>query len=77
MHLLDGLVSEFLLMIDRIGFVLWLAGFSIEAIADFQKIQWQNKLGEKRKSEFINEGLWSLSRHPNYFGEGKTCFYDA
>jgi protein-S-isoprenylcysteine O-methyltransferase Ste14 len=63
-----------LLIIDGIGFVLWFVGLSIEGIADLQKIQWQSKLGEKRHSEFINEGLWSLSRHPNYFGEG-MAFY--
>lgn len=61
--------------IDRVGFALWVVGFSMEAIADLQKIQWQNKMGDKRHSEFINQGLWSVSRHPNYFGEGSYHFF--
>ena len=57
-------------LIDFLGFSLWSSGFIFEVVADMQKISWQNRLGEQeRKKQFINEGLWTLSRHPNYFGE--------
>lgn len=54
-------------LIDYMGISLWLVGFSIEVIADYQKITWQKLVGNKNK--FINTGLWTVSRHPNYFGE--------
>ena len=48
-----------------IGLAMWLAGFSIEVIADRQKSAFR----AKDKSGYISTGLWSWSRHPNYFGE--------
>lgn len=50
-----------------IGLVVWLFGFGMEAIADHQK----NRFREDPANEglFIRTGLWSWSRHPNYFGE--------
>ena len=57
-------------VLDKLGLGLWITGFAFESIADIQKLIWQERLGpEKRKTSFINEGLWTLSRHPNYFGE--------
>jgi len=50
-----------------LGFLLFFAGFVIEVIADNQKSKFRS-IKENRDS-FINEGLWSRSRHPNYFGE--------
>ncbi|ROT83501.1 hypothetical protein C7M84_023318 [Penaeus vannamei] len=52
---------------DYAGWGIWLAGFLIEVVADYQKTVWRNNPANKDK--FINTGLWSLSRHPNYFGE--------
>ncbi|MFT7687744.1 MAG: steroid 5-alpha reductase family enzyme [Candidatus Azotimanducaceae bacterium] len=48
-----------------IGAVIWVVGFSIEVVADRQKSLFR----EHNKSGFIKTGLWSWSRHPNYFGE--------
>ena len=48
-----------------LGLCLWILGFIIENIADYQKI----KFNISNKGKFINIGLWSVSRHPNYFGE--------
>jgi steroid 5-alpha reductase family enzyme len=50
-----------------IGFVLWLLGFGIEVIADRQKSKF--RADTQNAGKFINTGLWSWSRHPNYFGE--------
>ena len=47
------------------GGFLWLFGFLFETISDFQK----RKFKSKNKDGFITSGLWSVSRHPNYFGE--------
>jgi steroid 5-alpha reductase family enzyme len=49
------------------GVALWVLGFGIEVIADRQKAKFRRISGNKGK--FITEGLWSISRHPNYFGE--------
>ncbi len=49
-----------------LGFAIWLAGFSIEAIADHQKRIFRNS---NLKNTFISSGLWKYSRHPNYLGE--------
>ena len=50
-----------------IGLVVWLIGFGIEALADRQKQQFREDPANEGK--FIQTGLWSWSRHPNYFGE--------
>ena len=49
------------------GTAIWLTGFLIEVIADRQKSAFNAMPGNKGK--FIQSGLWSWSRHPNYFGE--------
>jgi steroid 5-alpha reductase family enzyme len=50
-----------------IGFLVWVFGFAIEVIADAQKSRFNANL--ENKGKFIRTGLWSRSRHPNYFGE--------
>jgi steroid 5-alpha reductase family enzyme len=49
------------------GAIVWVLGFGIEAIADWQKSQFRAK--PENAGKFINTGLWAWSRHPNYFGE--------
>lgn len=49
------------------GVVVWAAGFGIEIVADRQKSRF--KADPANKGKFISTGLWSKSRHPNYFGE--------
>ena len=48
-----------------VGSFVWLFGFLFEIVADNQKSNF-NKLN---KGKFISTGLWSMTRHPNYFGE--------
>ncbi len=50
-----------------IGGLIWLFGFGFEAIADLQKNKF--RAIPENKGKYINSGLWSISRHPNYFGE--------
>lgn len=55
---------------DILGALLFLGGFSFEVTADRQKNKWvQEKKTKKHNEEFLTRGLWSKSRHPNYFGE--------
>ena len=55
---------------DIIGLLLYVGGLSFEITADRQKNQWvQEKKEKKHDEDFLTRGLWSKSRHPNYFGE--------
>lgn len=55
---------------DIIGLSLFIFGLAFEVTADRQKNQWvQEKKQKKHEEEFLTRGLWSKSRHPNYFGE--------
>ena len=50
-----------------IGILIWILGFTLEVIADLQKNNF--KKSQNTTQNFISSGLWSKSRHPNYFGE--------
>ena len=50
-----------------VGLLIWVLGFAMEIIADSQKSRFS--ANPDNKGKFIQTGLWSRSRHPNYFGE--------
>ena len=50
-----------------LGVLIWVLGFTLEVIADLQKSKFKKK--QNTNKTFISTGLWSKSRHPNYFGE--------
>ena len=50
-----------------IGAAAWLAGFIFEALADWQLMQFKKR--PENKGKVMQQGIWKLSRHPNYFGE--------
>lgn len=54
-----------------IGLTMWVTGFLIESVADWQKRQFKRRSTQPDDAQqpFISTGLWSWSRHPNYFGE--------
>lgn len=67
---LAAITSESKMAIDIfavVGTLIWIFGFSIEVVADQQKTNFKDDPDNKDK--FITVGLWSWSRHPNYFGE--------
>ena len=63
---LGGAVS----ITDIMGVLLYVGGLSFEVTADRQKNKWvQEKKTKQHDEDFLTRGLWSKSRHPNYFGE--------
>tara|TARA_A100001388_G_scaffold77985_1_gene55815 strand:+ start:2832 stop:3728 length:897 start_codon:yes stop_codon:yes gene_type:complete len=54
-------------LVGYLGLSLWIFGFVFQVVADYQKTKF--KANPANKDNFIQEGLWSISRHPNYFGE--------
>jgi steroid 5-alpha reductase family enzyme len=54
-------------LLSLVGLIIWVFGFSLEALADYQKSKF--KADKANKSKWIQEGIWHYSRHPNYFGE--------
>jgi steroid 5-alpha reductase family enzyme len=54
-------------IVDAVGALIWLAGFTVEVVADRQKRAF--KRDPANAGRFITTGLWGWSRHPNYFGE--------
>ncbi len=53
--------------IYSIGLVLWIVGFIFEALGDAQLKAF--KKNKDNKGKLMTIGLWSWTRHPNYFGE--------
>jgi len=54
-----------------LGLLVWITGFVFEVVGDWQLGQFikdPSRYGLK-KGDLMTKGLWSLTRHPNYFGE--------
>lgn len=50
-----------------LGIIIWVLGFGYEVIGDYQLTQF--KKNPENKGKLLTTGLWSTTRHPNYFGE--------
>jgi steroid 5-alpha reductase family enzyme len=53
--------------VDALGILAWVVGFYFEAVGDLQLSRF--KMSPTNKGKLLTTGLWSLSRHPNYFGD--------
>ena len=49
------------------GSLIWVVGYTVEVVADLQKYHFKSQ--PENSEKFIDSGLWSISRHPNYLGE--------
>ena len=54
-------------VLEIAGVLIWLIGMTFEVLADTQLAKFKNS--KEKKPRFLMTGVWSLSRHPNYFGE--------
>jgi steroid 5-alpha reductase family enzyme len=50
-----------------IGVMVWAVGLSFEAVGDWQLAKF--KKDPSNAGKVMQTGLWSLTRHPNYFGD--------
>ncbi|EUJ36717.1 hypothetical protein BCAMP_10595 [Brochothrix campestris FSL F6-1037] len=50
-----------------LGLLVWLIGAFYEVVGDWQLQQF--KANPANKGKLLTTGLWSTTRHPNYFGE--------
>ncbi|MFA5422031.1 MAG: DUF1295 domain-containing protein [Bacilli bacterium] len=55
-----------------VGVVLWIIGFLFESVGDAQLRRFIAK--PENRGKIMDRGLWSLTRHPNYFGESLMWF---
>ncbi|CAB4602768.1 unannotated protein [freshwater metagenome] len=49
------------------GIMVWMVGLAFEAIGDLQLARF--KKDPSNAGKVMSTGLWSLTRHPNYFGD--------
>ena len=65
--LVNRSASPSLGIFDYLGIGIFLTGFLLEIVADYQKSVFKRK--PENRNRLMTRGLWRLSRHPNYFGE--------
>jgi steroid 5-alpha reductase family enzyme len=53
--------------LDFFGVLIWLVGFTFEAIGDLQLARF--KADPANKGKVMDRGVWLYTRHPNYFGD--------
>jgi len=63
---LPSVPNRFVLL-DLLGTIMWVVGFTFEAVADWQLYRFKSDPANDGK--VLDKGLWAYSRHPNYFGE--------
>jgi steroid 5-alpha reductase family enzyme len=59
--------SSELSLVAWAGLAVWFFGFAFESVADEQLRRFKSQVSNRGK--LMTTGLWSWSRHPNYFGE--------
>jgi steroid 5-alpha reductase family enzyme len=53
--------------LDFLGTFVWLTGFAFEAGSDYQLAHF--KADSVNKGKLLTTGFWSVTRHPNYWGD--------
>ena len=54
-------------LLDYAGVALWCIGIYFEAVGDWQLTRF--KADPANEGKVMDQGLWGLTRHPNYFGD--------
>ena len=49
------------------GIIVWLIGLAFETVGDWQLARF--KADPANQGKVMDQGLWRLTRHPNYFGD--------
>jgi steroid 5-alpha reductase family enzyme len=62
--------EEGLTPLDALGAGVWVVGFFFEAVGDHQLKIFKRK--PESRGKIMTSGLWSYTRHPNYFGSPLT-----
>ncbi|WP_314208358.1 DUF1295 domain-containing protein, partial [Vagococcus salmoninarum] len=57
-------------VINSLGIAIWVIGFTFEVVGDYQLMVFKGK--SENQGQLLTTGLWSLTRHPNYFGEAMS-----
>lgn len=65
--IVTGFYKSPLSLISVLGVFVWVIGFFFESVGDYQLDKF--KKNENNKGKVLQTGLWTYSRHPNYFGE--------
>lgn len=59
-----------LFALEILGLLIWALAFTMESIADMQKLRFLKAMKKQGKQRQVcNVGLWRYCRHPNYFAE--------
>lgn len=53
--------------LDYLGLIIWCIGFLFESVSDWQLVRFKST--PENQGKVMDQGLWAVSRHPNYFGE--------
>jgi len=62
--------SQNFFLIEFVGLVIFIVAFTMESVADYQKLAFLTKMKKEGKQKQVcNVGLWKFCRHPNYFAE--------
>ncbi|MDT5139805.1 MAG: hypothetical protein QOD58_4067 [Mycobacterium sp.] len=62
-----GPTPKSLLAVTALGLVVWLLGYTFEALGDRQLRAF--KSDPANRGVIMDRGLWAWTRHPNYFGD--------
>jgi len=62
-----ALESKSMSVINYLGIIIWIAGFTFEVMSDSYLNWWKTK--SENKGKICTTGPWKFTRFPNYFGE--------
>jgi len=65
-------MEQNLIWINWFGLIVFLIGLFFETVGDYQLKKF--KMKKENKGKLMDKGLWSLTRHPNYFGDATIWF---